>query len=74
MKVTKDDDFNEKFNEMTNSQKKRRSLWQNSKVKVIPLTSASKMESNGITFRKMTLMTLMTSLKEDESNEVKVGS
>ena len=61
VKVTKDDDFNEKFNEMTNS-KKRRSLWQNSKVKVMPLTSASKMESNGIIFRKMSLMTLMTSL------------
>ena len=66
MKVTRDDDFNKRFNEMTNN-KERRSLCQNSKVKVIPLTSASKMESNGIIFRKMSLMTLMTSLKEDES-------
>ena len=41
---------------------------------MIPLTLASKMESNGIIFRKMSLMTLMASLKEDESNEMKIGS
>ena len=39
----------------------------------MPLTSAAKMELNGIVFEKLSLMTLMTSLKEDEPNEVKIG-
>ena len=40
---------------------------------MMPLTSASKMESIGIIFRKMSLMTLMTSLKEEYPNEAKIG-
>ena len=46
----------------------RRSLEQNSKIKMKPLTSATKMESNDVVFAKMSLMTLMTSLKEDQTN------
>ena len=38
---------------------------------MIPPTSALKMESIGIIFGKMSLMTLMTSLKADEPNGVK---
>ena len=41
---------------------------------MIPLTSASKMKSNGAIFVKMSLMSLMTSLKEDEPNGIKTGS
>ena len=35
---------------------------------------SKKIDLNGIIFVKMSLMTLMTSLKGDESNEVKIGS
>ena len=41
---------------------------------MIQLTSASKMESIGIIFGKMSLMTLMTSLKGEKPDEVKIGS
>ena len=37
----------------------------------MPLTSATKMKLNGIIFFKMSLI---TSLKEDKPNEVKIGS
>ena len=39
---------------------------------MMPLTSTAKLELNGIIFEKMGLMMLMTSLKEDEPNEVKI--
>ena len=40
---------------------------------MMPLNSATGMELNGIILKKMSLMTLMTSLKEDKPNEVKIG-
>ena len=40
---------------------------------MMPLTLATKMESNGIVFAKMILMIVMASLQQDEPNEVKWG-
>ena len=40
----------------------------------MPLTSASKIESNGTIFERMSLIILITLLKEDKPNEAKLGS